>query len=323
MKTVSIVTACYNEQDNVEELYLQVRAIMTSLERYRYEHIFIDNASTDSTVPILKRLAAADPNVKLIVNARNFGHIRSPMHALLQARGDAIISLVADFQDPPAMIPVFLNDWEEGYSMVLGIKRSSEESSLFFFIRRQYYKLAERLASIETFQNFTGFGLYDRKVMDIVRSFGDPYPYFRGMIAEIGLPHKKIPYDQPARTRGFTKNNWYTLYDIGILGIINHSRVPLRLATFAGFIGAALSFLVACVYLFLKLAFWNTFLFGLAPMLIGVFFTASLQLVFLGVLGEYVGAIYTQVQNRPYAVELERINFDSPPGDPATSPQLP
>lgn len=311
MKTISIVTACYNEQENVEELYRQVQAIMASLGRFHYEHIFIDNASTDSTVAILKHLAATDSKLKLIVNSRNFGHIRSPMHALLQARGDAIISLVADFQDPPALIPVFLEAWENGAAMVLGIKRSSEENSLFFFIRRQYYRLAESLSNLETFQNFTGFGLYDRKVIEIVRSFGDPYPYFRGMIAEIGLPHLKVPYDQPTRKRGVTKNNWYTLYDIGILGIINHSRVPLRLATFAGFAGAVLSFLIACLYLFLKLAFWNTFVFGLAPMIVGIFFTASLQLVFLGVVGEYIGAIYTQVQKRPYAVELERINFDS------------
>ncbi len=315
-KTISIVTACYNEEGNVEELYHQIRSIMASIGRYRYEHIFIDNSSTDATVPILKRLAAEDPNIKIIVNARNFGHIRSPMHAILQARGDAIISVVADFQDPPTLIPTFLEEWEAGYAMVLGIKRSSEENSLFFFARRQYYKLAERLASIETFQNFTGFGLYDRKVIDLVRSFGDPYPYFRGMIAEIGLPHKKILYDQPARKRGFTKNNLYSLYDIGMLGIINHSRVPLRLATFAGFIGAAISFFVACVYLVLKLLFWKTFSFGLAPMLIGVFFTASFQLVFLGIVGEYVGAIYTQVQKRPYTVEYERINFDFPPDLP-------
>jgi glycosyltransferase involved in cell wall biosynthesis len=316
MKTVSIVTACYNEEGNVEELYRQIRSIMASIGRYRYEHIFIDNASTDSTVPILKRLAAEDPNIKIIVNARNFGHIRSPMHAVLQARGDAVISVVADFQDPPTLIPTFIEEWENGYDMVLGIKRSSEENSFFFFARRQYYKLAERLASIETFQNFTGFGLYDRKVIDLVRSFGDPYPYFRGMIAEIGLPHKKILYDQPARKRGFTKNNLYTLYDIGMLGIINHSRVPLRLATFTGFVGAALSFLIACIYLVLKLLFWNTFSFGLAPMLIGVFFAASFQLLFLGIVGEYVGAIYTQVQKRPYAVEYERINFDFPPDMP-------
>jgi glycosyltransferase involved in cell wall biosynthesis len=315
-KTISIITPCYNEQDNVEELYRQVRAVMSTLSRYKYEHIFIDNSSLDNTVPILKRLAAADPHVKIIVNARNFGHIRSPIHALFQTTGDAVIGIVADLQDPTALIPAFIEAWEAGAFMVLGIKRTSQENSLMFWLRKQYYKLAERLSSIETFQNFTGFGLYDRKVVDLVRAMQDPYPYFRGLIAEIGLPHKKIFYDQPARKAGVTKNNWYTLYDIGMLGIINYSKVPLRLATFAGFIGAALSFLVALAYLVLKLTFWNTFSFGLAPMLIGVFFIASLQLVFLGVMGEYIGAIYTQIQKRPYAIELERINFDIPPTFP-------
>jgi glycosyltransferase involved in cell wall biosynthesis len=306
LKTISIVTPCYNEQENVEELYRQVRDVMAGIGRYPYEHIFIDNSSLDETVPILRRLAAADQNVKVIINARNFGHIRSPMHALLQARGDAVLLIVADLQDPTNLIPTFIAEWEAGSYMVLGIKRTSEENSLMFFLRKQYYRVAERLSSIESFQNFTGFGLYDRKVIEFVRSFGDPYPYFRGMLAEIGLPYKKIYYDQPRRKFGITKNNWYTLYDIGMLGIINHSKVPLRLATF--------SFLVALIYFILKLVFWNTFTFGLAPMLIGVFFIASIQLLFLGVIGEYVGAIYTQVQNRPYAVELDRINFDVPPG---------
>ena len=308
-KLISIVTACYNEESNVEPLYLRVRQLMAQLPQYRYEHLFIDNASQDGTVPVLKRLAAADPNLKLIVNARNFGHIRSPMHALLQAKGDAIISLVADFQDPPELIPTLLAEWEQGHQMILCIKRSSAEPPLLFWLRRQYYRLAERLSSIPTFQNFTGFGLFDRRIIEIVRSFGDPYPYFRGMLAEIGLPYKKVLYDQPSRTRGLTKNNWYTLYDMGMLGITNHSRVPLRLAVFAGFLGAALSFTTALGYLLWKLFNWYTFSFGLAPLLIGVFFIASLQLVFLGVLGEYVGAIYTQVQRRPHTVELERINF--------------
>jgi glycosyltransferase involved in cell wall biosynthesis len=320
MKTISIVTACFNEQENVEDLYLLVRSIMSKIGRYPYEHLFIDNSSSDNTVSILKRLAAADPNVKIIVNARNFGWLRSPTHGLISARGDAIISIVADFQDPPELIPTFIEAWEAGAFAVLGIKRSSEEHSLMFFIRRQYYSLVERLSNVETYQNFTGFGLYDRRVMDQVRSFGDPYPFFRGMIAEIGFPHKKILYDQPQRKRGINSSNWYSLYDVGILGIINHSRVPLRLATFAGFAGAAVSFFVASVYLLLKLIFWNTFNFGLAPLLIGVFFTASLQLVFLGILGEYVGAIYTQVQKRPYVVELERVNFDSPPAFPLPLP---
>jgi glycosyltransferase involved in cell wall biosynthesis len=309
-KTISIVTACYNEEANVELLYNRVRAVMETMPKYAYEHLFIDNSSQDATVAILKRIATIDANVKIIVNARNFGHIRSPIHALFQATGDAIISIVADLQDPPELIPTLIQNWEAGAYMVLCIKRTSEEASLVFWMRKQYYRLAERLSSVETFQNFTGFGLYDRRVMEIVKSFNDPYPYFRGMIAEVGLPFVKIPYDQPSRKFGITKNNWYTLYDMGILGIISHSRVPLRLAVFTGFAGAALSFFIALVYLVLKLIAWNTFTFGLAPMLVGIFFIASLQLVFLGILGEYVGAIYTQVQKRPFVTELERINFD-------------
>ena len=315
-KTISIMTPCFNEQDNVRILYNQVREVMLGIGKYRYEHIFIDNSSKDATVAILREIAAEDPNVKIIVNSRNFGHIRSPIHALFQARGDAVISIVADLQDPPPMIADLIREWENGAYCVLGIKRTSGEASLMFWLRKQYYKLVERLSSIETIQNFTGFGLYDRKVVDLVRSFDDPYPYFRGMIAEIGLPTVKLPYDQPARKFGITKNNWYTLYDIGMLGIINNSKVPLRLAALAGFIGAGLSFLVALIYLVLKLTFWNTFTFGLAPTLIGIFFISSLQLLFLGVLGEYVGAIYTQVQKRPYAVELYRVNFEHPPSFP-------
>ncbi len=322
MKLISIVTACYNEEENVELLYHRVRAIMAAETAYAYEHLFIDNASTDTTVTILKRLAAADPNVKIIVNARNFGQIRSPTHALFTASGDAIISLVADFQDPPEMIPQLLREWEQGFSMVLCIKRTSEENSLMFWLRTRYYKLNERLSSIQTIQNFTGFGLFDRRVMEIAKSFADPYPFFRGLLAEIALPSKKLFYDQPRRAGGITKNNWYTLYDIGILGIINYSKVPLRLTVFAGAIGATISFMVALGYLFAKLFFWNTFVIGEAPTLIGIYFIASLQLVFLGVLGEYVGAIFTQVQARPYVIELERINFPVAAGtkNPADAP---
>ena len=309
MMTISIVTACYNEEENVEVLIARVREVMLTLPQYSYEHLFIDNSSEDATVAILKRMAAEDSRIKIIVNARNFGHIRSPIHALFQAKGDAIISLVADLQDPPEMIPTLVKEWEAGAMMVLCIKRTSEEPGLMFWLRKQYYRIAESLSSIETFQNFTGFGLYDHRVMEIAKSFGDSYPYFRGMIAEIGLPHKKILYDQPNRKFGITKNNWYTLYDMGMLGIINHSRVPLRLAIFTGFAGALTSFAIAFVYLLLKLILWNTFSFGLAPMLIGVFFIASIQLLFLGILGEYVGAIYTQVQKRPYVTELERVNM--------------
>jgi glycosyltransferase involved in cell wall biosynthesis len=321
-KTISIMTPCFNEEANVLNLYNQVREVMATLARYRYEHIFIDNASTDDTVAVLRHIAAEDPNVKIIVNARNFGHIRSPMHAFLQARGDAVIAIVADLQDPPPMIADFIAAWEAGAYCVLGIKRTSEEASLMFWLRKQYYRLADRLSSIRTIQNFTGFGLYDRKVVELVRTFDDPYPYFRGMIAEIGLPTVQLPYDQPARKFGITKNNWYTLYDIGMLGIINHSKVPLRLAVFAGFLGAALSFLIALGYLAAKLIYWYTFTVGVAPMIIGLFFLQSIMLVFLGILGEYVGAIYTQLQHRPYAVELDRLNFDHPPGPPRIEPVL-
>lgn len=315
-KTISIMTPCYNEEDNVLNVYNQVREVMAGIGKYEYEHVFIDNSSQDNTVAILKAIAAEDKNVKIIVNSRNFGHIRSPMHAFFECRGDAVVSIVADLQDPPLMIADMIREWENGAYCVLGIKRTSEEHSLMFWMRKQYYKLVERLSSIQTIQNFTGFGLYDRKVVELVRSFEDPYPYFRGMIAEIGLPTVKLLYDQPARKFGITKNNWYTLYDIGMLGIISNSKIPLRLAALAGFIGACISFLVALAYLILKLVFWSTFSFGLAPMLIGVFFISSLQLVFLGVMGEYVGSIYTQVQKRPYAVELDRINFEYPPSLP-------
>jgi len=316
MKTISILTPCFNEEANVEELYNRVRAVMAGLGRYDYEHIFIDNASSDGTVAVLKRLAASDRNVKIIVNARNFGHIRSPMHALHQTRGDAVIGIVADLQDPPEMIADMVREWENGYSMVLGIKRSSAENPLMFRIRKRYYRLVNRLSSIETFENFTGFGLFDRRVVDLVKSFADPYPYFRGMIAEIGLPHTKLYYDQPARKRGITKNNFYTLYDIGMLGIINHSKVPLRLMVFAGLVGALLSFLVGFGYFIYKLAFWKNFSVGIAPLVIGIFFLGSIQLLFLGILGEYVGAIHTQVQKRPFAVEKERVNFEYEPGPP-------
>jgi polyisoprenyl-phosphate glycosyltransferase len=310
MKTISIMTPCYNEEANVQELYDRVKSVMTGLGRYRYEHIFIDNASKDRTVEVLKRIAARDTNVRIIVNARNFGHIRSPLYALYQASGDAVISIVADLQDPPEMIPDLIREWENGNSMVLAIKRASEENPLMFWVRKKYYRLVSRLSSIDTFENFTGFGLYDRRVVDLVKSFDDPYPYFRGMIAEIGLPHKTIPYDQPVRKRGITKNNFYTLYDMAMLGITNHSKVPLRLAVFAGCgIGLA-SFLMAFGYLIYKLLFWNNFQVGMAPIVIGIFFLGAVQLFFIGILGEYIGSIYTQVLKRPLVIERERINFD-------------
>jgi len=320
MKSISILTACYNEEENVEELYERVRAVMAGLDRYCYEHVFIDNHSTDRTVEILKRIAARDPNVKIIVNARNFGHIRSPHHGFLQTSGDAVIGIVADLQDPPEMIPQFLAGWEAGNFMVLAIKRSSEENPLMFWIRKQYYSLVNKLSAIETFENFTGFGLYDRRVVEEVRKFNDPYPYFRGMIAEIGLPYTTIPFDQPDRKHGITKNNLYTLYDMAMLGITNLSKIPLRVAAFCGFVSAGLCFLVAMFYLMYKLVFWDSFSLGVAPLVIGIFFLGSIQLISVGILGEYIGSIHTRVYNRPLVVERERVNFEHPPGPPSATP---
>src|SRR3984957_9168099 len=283
MKTISILTPCFNEEENVEDLYNRVRAEMVNLDKYRYEHIFIDNSSADNTVAVLKRIASRDHNVKIIVNARNFGHVRSPMHAFLQTQGDAVIGIVADLQDPPEMIPDMIEKWEQGYSMVLGVKRASEENGLMFWIRKKYYQLVQRLSSIQTFENFTGFGLYDRQVVEAVRSFDDPYPYFRGMIAEIGLPYFELYYDQPRRKRGITKNNFYTLYDIAMLGITNLSKVPLRFVTFLGFFCSLLSLLVGLGYLAYKLVFWYSFTVGIAPLVLGLFFLGSVQLLSMGI----------------------------------------
>lgn len=316
MKTISVVTQCYNEEGNVEEVYRRVRSVMASLGRFCYEHIFIDNCSADRTVEILKRIAAADTNVKIIVNARNFGHIRSPLHALYQASGDAAIGIMANLKDPPELIPELIAQWENGFSTVLAIKRTSQENPVMFWVRKRYYRLVGHLSSIETFENFTGFGLYDRRVVDIVKSMNDPYPYFRGLIAEIGLPHAKVFYDQPARQRGKSKNNFYTLYDMAMLGITNLSKVPLRIVTFSGFVSAALCTLAGLGYLAYKLLYWNRFSVGIAPLVIGIFFFSSVQLISVGILGEYIGAIHTQVQRRPLVVERERINFEHEPGMP-------
>ncbi len=307
-KLISVVSGCYNEADNVEEFVRRVTTVLRELP-YDHEIILIDNASTDGTQEILRRLAAEDPRVKVILNARNFGHIRSPYHGLLQASGDAVLMLASDLQDPPEMIPQFVAKWEEGFKAVVGVKEQSDESPVFFFIRRSYYRLVHHLAEFEVIQNYTGFGLYDRQVIDYCRQLGDPYPYFRGLISEIGLPTAKVVFRQPVRKRGLTKNNFYTLYDMAMLGITNHSKVPLRMATMMGFALSFFSLVVGLTYLFYKLLFWERFTVGVAPVAIGLFLFASVQLFFIGILGEYIGAIHTQVLKRPHVVERERINF--------------
>ena len=308
---VGLVLPCYNEEGNVDELYGRIVQVFEGLPAYSFEMLFIDNASTDGTADALKALADRDHRVKVIVNARNFGHIRSPFHAILESAGDCVIAMCTDLQDPPELIPQFLEQWKRGASMVLGQKRTSQESPIFFALRSLYYKFARAMSEVPLLEHVTGFGLYDRRVVEIMRGFADPYPYGRGMIAEIGLPYTLIPYDQPLRKRGITKNNIHTLVDLAILGITSHSKIPLRVATIAGFLLGGLSLIVALGFLVLKLIFWYSLPAGYAPAVIGIFFLGSVQIFLIGLLGEYVGAVLTQVRRRPLVVELERTSHAS------------
>jgi glycosyltransferase involved in cell wall biosynthesis len=309
-KLITILTPCYNEELNVREVHRRVRAMAASLPEYRFEHLFIDNASTDGTVGVLRAMAAEDLGVKVIVNARNVGPDRSGMHAFLQADGDAIGSVAADLQDPPELFVEMIREWEKGFPIVAAIKNTSDENSLMYRVRTAYYRLVARLTNVRILEHFTGFGLYDRSVVERIRTgFPDPFPYFRGMIAELGLPIAKVFYNQNRRERGVTTNNFYSLYDLAMLGITNLSKVPLRLVIFCGFVSAFFSFALGVFYLIYKLVFWSNFTVGVAPVVLGLFFLGSIQLIALGIIGEYVGSIHTLVLNRPLVTEKERINF--------------
>lgn len=310
MKKITVVSGCYNEQDNLEELVRRVFAVTAQFPAYEWEYILIDNCSTDRSPEILRQLAAADRRIKVIFNTRNFGHIRSPYYGMLQAQGDAMIYLASDLQDPPELIAQFIPQWEAGFKVVAAIKNESEESALFFLARKAYYNVIARLSEVDLLKNFTGFGLYDRVVVERLREVDDPYPYHRGIIAELGYPMARVSFVQPRRKRGFSKNNFYTLYDIAMLGFTSHTKVPLRLATMLGFAASALSFLVGLAYLIYKLFFWERFALGMAPVVIGLFFVGSVQLFFIGIIGEYIGAIHTKITKRPLVVEKERINWD-------------
>lgn len=307
-KLISIVTPCYNEEENIDELHQRIASVMATLP-YDYEHICIDNASTDSTVEKIRNIAARDKRVKLIVNARNFGHIKSPYYGILQSLGDACILIASDLQDPPEMIVEFIKKWEEGYKTVLAVKPESEESSIMFFLRKTYYKFITRISEVPLVKNATGAGLFDRAVVEILRNINDSYPYFRGLLCEIGFPIATVPFKQPRRQRGVTKNNFYTLYDIAMLGITNHSKVPLRLMAMGGFLLSILSLIAAFGFLVAKLVFWNYFQLGISPILIGMFFFGAIQMFFIGLLGEYIASIHTQVRNMPLVIEAERVNF--------------
>ena len=309
MPLISVVAPCFNEEDNVVELHRRIVAVFDRCPQHRLELLFIDNASSDRTSERLRALAAADPRVKVIFNARNFGHIRSPMHGVLQATGDAVIPMASDLQDPPETIAAFIEGWERGYKKVVAVKPVSRENPLMVTVRRMYYGTLNRISDLPLIENFTGFGLYDRSVIDYIRKLDDPYPYFRGLVSEVGFDTLIVEFDQPRRLRGVTKNNFYTLYDIAMLGITNHSKLPLRVATIGGFLMSGLSLLVALGYLIYKLVFWTEFAVGQAPLVIGLFFLFSVQLFFIGLLGEYVLAIHRHVLKRPLVVEKERINF--------------
>jgi len=309
-KLISIITPCYNEEENVRDIYQQVKAVFDKIGNHAYEHIFIDNASKDRTVEILKNIAGEDHNVKIIVNSRNFGVVRSPYYALLQSRGDASIVVMADLQDPPHLIKDLIDRWEQGYKIVLAIKEGSEESKLMFNIRKLYYKIYNKLSDVQIVTNYCGFGLYDKQIIDILRMLDDPYPDLRSILGEMGFERATFTYMQPVRKKGITKNNFYQLFNQAMLGITSHSKVPLRLATMIGFFVAVFSLTVALGYFVYKLLFWNSFSVGIAPLVIGLFFFSSVQMFFIGIIGEYIGAIHTQVLKRPLVIEKERINFD-------------
>ena len=307
-RTLTVVTPIFNEEQNVEELCERIAAAMSRLP-YDYEHLCIDNASTDQTVAHLRRRAAQDPHVKVIINARNFGYIRSSFHGLLQATGDAVILIASDLQDPPEKIAEFVAEWERGFKTVLAVKASSEESKVMYSLRRLYYFCIGQLSDVALVPNATGSGLFDREVIGILRTLRDPYPYFRGLVCEIGFPIATVAFNQPKRLRGVTSQNWYVLYDMAMLAVVKHSKVPLRMLTLAGFMLAGLSATVACGYLVAKIVSWDSFKIGFAPLLIGLFFFAAIQMIFLGLLGEYVGSIHTHIRRFPHVIEAERINF--------------
>ena len=280
------------------------------MSNYNYEIIVIDNYSTDGTRDEIRKLCALNKNVKGILNAKNFGQLNSPFYGITQITGDAVILMCADFQDPPRMILNFVKEWENGYKIVIGIKNKSKESKFMYLARTMYYKMIDKMADIKHIEHFTGFGLYDQKFIDVLRRLDDPTPYLRGIVAELGFTRKEIPYEQQQRKFGKTKNNFFSLYDVGMLGITSYTKIILRLATFIGFFVGVISFFLSIIYLILKLIYWDSYPVGTAPILIGMFFLGSLQLFFIGILGEYIMNINTKVLKRPLVVEEERINFD-------------
>lgn len=311
MKKLSILIPCYNEEENVVPIS---QAVIETLERdlpqYDYELLFIDNDSTDNTRPLLRELCKNNPKIKAIFNAKNFGQFNSPYHGMLQVTGDCVIQMVADFQDPVELIPTYVREWENGYKIVIGVKTSSKENPIMYGLRSCYYKIIKKFSEVEQIEHFTGSGLYDRAFIEVLRDLDDPTPFLRGIVAELGFKRKEIPYEQPQRRAGVTKNNFYRLYDAAMLSFTSYTKVGLRMATFFGALTGGASFLVAVIYLIMKLMYWDRFAAGMAPLLIGMCFLGSIQLFFIGFLGEYIMSINTRVMHRPLVIEEERLNFE-------------
>ena len=308
MKKISIVTPTFNEEENIKRLCSEIKVEVESLN-YDYEHIIIDNSSSDKTIDILREIASKDKNVKIIINSRNYGHIKSPFYGVMQANGDACILMVSDFQEPIYLISKYIKKWENGAKIVLGQKNISEENNFIFSLRKLFYTLLNKISETELSINTTGTGLFDKEVIDRLKKINDPYPYFRGLISEVGFDIETIKFDQPLRKLGKTKNNFFTLYDLAMLGVVKHSRMPLRIMTLLGFISSFGCLFVATIYLILKLIFWNSFELGSAPTIIGIFTISSIQIMLLGLLGEYIGVILMHQRNMPLVIEKERINF--------------
>ena len=305
---ISIITPTYNEVENIEKLYLEIKNQFVKIS-CDYEHIIIDNCSNDGTIDKIKKLASTDKNLKIIINSKNYGHIRSPFYGLLQSSGDASILMASDFQDPVELIPEYIEKWKKGCKIVLGEKNTSEESNIKFSLRKLFYNFLNKISDFELTKNTTGSGIFDKSVIEKLKKINDPYPYFRGLIAELGEEIETIKFNQPLRKHGVTKNNIATLYDIGILGIVKHSRTPLRFMVVLGFISSVISLLIGIFYLIFKLLFWKSFVLGLAPIIIGIFIVSSIQITLLGLVGEYIGVILLHQRNLPLVIEKERINF--------------
>lgn len=309
-KKVSIMVPCYNEEENVVPISEAIVAQMEALPQYDYELLFIDNCSTDGTRPLLREICARNPRIKAIFNVKNFGQFNSPYYGLCQTTGDCAISICADFQDPVELIPTFLKHWEEGYQIVCGVKTSSRENPIMYRLRSAYYKLIKKFSSVDQIEHFTGFGLYDRSFLDVLRGLDDPTPFIRGIVAELGGRRKEVAYEQPQRRAGKTHNNWYSLYDAAMLSFTSYTKIGMRVAVFIGVFFSFLSLLIGTIYLILKLIYWDRFVAGQAPTIIIVSLMCSVLLAFLGFLGEYISAINVRLMRRPLVVEEERINFD-------------